>query len=121
MKYLFYLIGIFPILWEMINIFDFEKVYNYKRKLRKIKDSDVLSSDQKLLLIFMLLYIVWMLIGLFTFNWILFLILFLSTLIPKKNKFLMLLDSVISLIILLFIILNAFHFNIDLWYLIAGK
>ena len=69
---------------------------------------------------YMLFYFVWIFIGLFSFQWIVFLILFLISCMPNKqiwNKFL---NGIFSLLILSFIVLNAYHFQIDVTQLILS-
>ena len=56
MKYLFYIFAIFPIFWELKNIYDLNKVSKYMKELHKEK-WDNYSSTQKTLTILMMFYV----------------------------------------------------------------
>ena len=122
MKYLFYLVAIAPILWEIICIYDLDRVHKFQMSFKKLKGKkfDEYSSNQKTVAVLMYLYMIWAFIGLFTFNWVAFLTLFTLSFIPKRNKYVRWVDSFLTIIILFFIVLNTFHFNVDLWYLITS-
>ncbi len=52
-------------------------------------------------------------IGLFSSQWIGFLLIFILAFIPKTKRIWVLADSLISILIVLFIILNKYHFHYD--------
>ena len=121
MKHIFYLLTIFPIMWELISLHDTIKVRNLVERL-KVKTADEFTIKESLFSTFALGYVMWTLFGLFTSQWVLFLTLILISSIPLKkyiwyNK----IDAIISLVLLLFIILNAYHFNIDIFEWILSK
>lgn len=107
---------IFPLLWELIAIGNIQRVHNFSKgsKALKGKKFDEYSSKQKNVSVLMLLYILWAFIGLFSSQWLTFSVLLLISLIPKKFMAIRWIDSVLSFALLLFIILNAYHFKIDL-------
>jgi hypothetical protein len=73
-----------------------------------------LTSNQKLFSFLMLLYTFWTMFGLLTFQWYMFVIFTIWSLIHIKDKteFRFKVDSLGSIVILIFIILNKFHFKI---------
>ena len=117
MKHIFYFLTILPIIWEIANLTNTKRVHDFAFNLRKMKGKKITeyTQKQKEIVFWMLGYIIWNFIGLFTFQWPVFLVFFLIGLIPKRVMWFRWIDSFISLIILLFIVLNAYHFKIDIW------
>lgn len=118
MKTFYYYIGIVPMIWELLSIMEIHKVHAFcteYKLLSKRKDKYTMSSTQHMFTLFMGMYVVWAITGLFSSQWFLFLVLLLISFIPKKFIFMRLLDACISFGLLLFIILNRFHFHIDTW------
>ena len=120
MKHVFYFLTIFPILWEVMNLVNINKTHQFALGLKAMKGKkyDEYSSSQKSFTICMIGYIIWNFIGIFSFQWTVFLGLFLFGLIPKKYIWFRWIDSLISLVVLIFIVLNAYHFKIDVWELL---
>ena len=116
MKHIFYFMTIFPLLWELIGITNVQRVHNFSKGIKALKGKkfDEYSSMQKNVSVLMMLYILWTFIGLFSSQWLTFSVLLGISLIPKRFIVLRWIDSVISFALLLFIILNAYHFKIDL-------
>ena len=112
MKHIFYFLAIFPILWEVTNIQDVKRTHNFILSF-KTKDKKNLTAKHLTFIIFALSYFVWVFFGLLTFQWPVFLLFFAMSFVPKLNIFTRFVDSIISLIILIFIVLNAYHFKID--------
>lgn len=112
MKHIFYLMTIAPLMFEFYTICDVYKVHSFMKTMRNTK-SDELNSTQKSLQIYCLVYFIWTFIGLITFQWIVFIFLLLTSIIPKKYVIIRFIDSIISAFILLFIIINAYHLKID--------
>lgn len=123
MKHVFYFLTIFPILWEVMNLVSINKTHQFALGLKAMKGKmyDEYSSSQKSFSIYMIGYIIWNFIGFFSFQWTVFLVLFLFGLIPKKYIWYRWIDSLISLVVLIFIVLNAYHFKIDIWQLVLFK
>lgn len=129
MKHVFYAMTLLFIIWEMVSLYHFKTM---KQKIKEVSDKSkiALQGDENgleqyiflyiIIVFFLFGYLVWGLVGLFTFQWPVFLLLFLIGLIPKKDGFIRLVDSAVSIAILLFIVLNAYHFNIDVWAFIKG-
>jgi len=117
MKHIFYFLTIFPIFWELHNLFNIKKTHQFflEIKANKGKNFDEWTENRKYFSVLMLGYIFWNFIGFFSSQWVLFVSMFLLGLIPKKYIWHRWIDSLISFLILCFIILNAYHFKIDVW------
>lgn len=118
MKELFYLLAIGPILWEIIVIGDPKRVHRFIQKLSSYGEHGAIMQPEAkdiMYYIFLITYVLWVFVGLFTSQWLLFLTLFIVGIIPVKYIFHRWLDGFISLCILLFTLLNAFHFHINVF------
>lgn len=122
MKHIFYFLTIAPLLWEFINITNFKKTHLFAKSIKELKGKtfDDYSSNQKNFSFLMLGYILWTLIGLFSSQWIVFLTLLILGFIPKKWIAIRFIDSLISFSLLLFLILNVYHFKIDIFKLVLN-
>jgi hypothetical protein len=133
MKHIFYLIAIFFILYEITWVFSPIKKAEKSRKYFKIlkgkfKVDDLNKDDKSLVLsssLTSLFYLIWMFIGLFTFNWPAFLAFLIFmwvilaplgrlTLNTKLYPVVNWIGAVIGVIFGLFVILNSYHFKMDL-------
>jgi hypothetical protein len=112
MTTLFYFLAIFPLLYEMLVVADTKKVHNFIMNMKDKQVSDM-TDKQKNFSILQFLYFVWTIIGLFTTNWPVFSLIFFLALIPQKIIFIRMLDGFLTFIILLFILINYFHLNIN--------
>lgn len=112
MTTLFYFLAIFPLLYEMIVVADTKKVHNFIMNMKDKKVSDM-TDKQKNFSILQFLYFVWTIIGLFTINWPVFSLIFFLALIPQKIIFVRMLDGFLTFVVLLFILINHFHLNIN--------
>ena len=93
------------------------KVHNYIKVMMPVEYKDR-TKNQKNLTWCLGLYIIWVFAGLFTSQWILFLAIIGLSFIPKNNIIVRWVDAFLSCFVLLFIILNVYHFKIDLLSLI---
>lgn len=115
----FYATAILPILYESICIYSPKEVLAKNAEL-KGKDPKSLPKRDLYYLVYGLGYVFWSFIGLFTSQWFLFILLLLLGVIAGIIKKIFgkifiswfVFDSTISLIILLLIILNRYHFHI---------
>lgn len=112
MTTLFYFLAIFPLLYEMIVVADTKKVHNFIMNMKDKKVSEM-TDKQKNFSILQFLYFAWTIIGLFTINWPVFSLIFFLALIPQKIIFVRMLDGFLTFIVLLFILINYFHLNIN--------
>jgi hypothetical protein len=112
---IFYLFAIPALLWELINFSNLTKTHNFMNRLKddKVKLSNKSSLEQTVVTC-MIFYLFWLLVGLFSSQYVLFLLLLAISFIPKKFKFIRFVDSFISFATILFIILNRYHFGIDI-------
>lgn len=121
MKTLFYIFVAFPIIFELISIIHIKRAYNFNKRLKEKKDNKIPLNDwedkEKGYAVLQMGYTFWVIFGLFTVNWPLFLlILILGALsFMKKNVVLHLIDSLLTLSILLLITLNSHYFNLDVF------
>lgn len=121
MIYIFYFLAAFPVLWEAKCLLETEKVYKWVLNFKSLDKSDISkwTKSQRSFVLYMYGYYIWIFIGLFTFQWPLFLFILLMSLIPKGDYiWIRRLDALITILILIFIVLNAYHFKIDVFKLI---
>jgi hypothetical protein len=114
MIHIFYIFILFPLVWEIIVTSSPRKVSNFVREFKGLS-MDEATPKQKQLGYYMLGYLIWNLLGLLTGQWILFTIILGLGLIPKNNVFLTFLNGFISLVILIFLVINQYHLHIDLY------
>ena len=113
MDYLFYFFAIFAIMWEMTVFKDTQKVTDYMLRFKQKKTEQLDGTDWSFTVL-MTGYTCWILLGLFTSQWILFLLMLAIALFPSQRFKVLKLDALLSLIVLFFIILNKFQFGIDI-------
>ena len=116
MKHIFYFLTIIPILWELRVISEPARVNDFIKRYKETKGTkfEDRSANQKAFLFFSLFYTFWVFTGFLSSQWPLFILLFALGRITKTNVVVRFLDGAVSLIILMFIVLNAYHLNIDL-------
>lgn len=113
MKHIFYILTLLPLLMEVKTFLSPIKTTAFVKSI-KGKKWEEQTDKQKAFTAFQLFYIVWTIIGLFSFQWPLFLSMFCLGFFPKKHFILRLIDSLITIILLLFLIINAYHLKIDI-------
>jgi hypothetical protein len=118
--FVFYLIGILPILWELSSLMKLSKRFNFLKELKQNKDYKEWSSNQKAVGFLMLGYIIWAMVGLFSSQWIIFFFILLVSLIPKKWLWFFAIDAFVTVILLFFLIINQYHLHINIWELIKS-
>ena len=104
---LFYIILLFPIIWEGIKLCCHNTAYSvYARIIQGIQDDETeVQSGLDFI------YLIIMLIGLFTFQWKLFLFIIVLGMFTKNNKISYITDLIVCILVLGFIILNRFHMH----------
>lgn len=114
MKHIFYFIGLIYILWEILSLSSPRFLSNKRKEIKKILDnkSDLSLMQSIYLIFFVILYWIWLLVGLITFQWWLFCLILVLGFMPKKHYVLVFFDALITSILLLFGILNTYHFKI---------
>lgn len=142
MKHIFYFIAILFILYEIYWLTNTKRAVDDLRKRKRVlkenKDvdwSDMSDSVQSVYIRAFMAYIlfIWLFVGLLTFNWFAFLLFLLWSFlfITPINKFLtedtggeyplLWLNSLVGLCLGVWVILNSYHFKIDLWELITSS
>jgi len=122
MNHLFYFIAFLAILWEvrvLRNLPDFLALHKRNKGKKHISE---MEDKYVGLMALTWLYVFWILVGLiFSSQWIVFgIILLLSFLLPKKYKILKQINSVLTICLLLFACINAYHLKINLYQLIVN-
>ncbi len=115
MTNIFYFIIIFPILWELSVLLEPIRAFSF---VNSIPDSSkyentILTNKQSKFVLYNFGYMVYCIVGCFSSNWPLFLVLFIAGGFSKKNIIWFTIDSALSLAILMFIVFNKcyLHFN----------
>ena len=121
MKELFYLFTAAVLMYEL-KVLSSPKRYlellNGVKKISKEKKEGLevkLTRKQSLFLLFNSLYLIWGFIGLMTFNWVIFLVLLILSIIPTKHYLQCIFDSLITISLLIFAFINTFHLKINLY------
>lgn len=135
MKHIFYLIGIFYIFYEIYWLSDpIKQVINTKKL--KGREYESLSENEKRMalgkIIPVFIFWVWLLVGLLTFNWVIFLslilfnVFFIGLMIRiSENLYYKAIinsvDTVIGILVALLVIVNSYHLKIDFYQLILNN
>ena len=120
LKWLFYACMIIPIICELEAILSINKMIALGKRIKNmselphdkkveafVEDKEVFSATYM-----HLFYLTWLFFGLFSsLNWPIFLFLLLTSFIPKRIFLLKFADGVISFCLLVFALINAFHFH----------
>lgn len=113
MTHIFYILLFIPLILEFMSIYQpsevLERNLEMKRLSRNKIDFELWSSEFKGYTVLGVFYWILAFVGLFTFQWYLFLALIALSFIPKKNRVLVLFDGIVSSGLLLLIILNKYH------------
>jgi len=123
---LFYLFAVIFLIHEFFvlsmekDLFIELEIIRKKSKKEKLKFSEY-SDEMKTYLIINIAYILYTFSGLLTSQYPLFLLIILISVIPKRLLILKYIDSFLSIAILMFIVLNNFHFHIDIETLILSQ
>lgn len=122
MEHFFYFLGSIFVLWEMVSLSQLTKVHGFVMEFESMSGTPLENRPptHTVYSFFMLFYFVWAVLGLFTFQWPLFLILLFLSFIKKNKMLFRAVNAFLSLSILLFILINAFNFKIDVWKWIVG-
>lgn len=122
MSHIFYLLMIFPILWESLSLTQASTINRFIKKSITNKSREEMDIEDAALTIFQCLYLLWTFIGLFTFQWPLFILLFIIGEFnsSKRSVWYTRIDAFICLILLFFILVNAYHFHLDIWALMTN-
>lgn len=85
-----------------------------KEKYKEKVEFNDMETNQKALGVLMLMYTIWIFIGLMTNQWVVYVVILLLSIIPKKWIVIRFIDALCTLLLLLFAMLNEYHFQINL-------
>jgi hypothetical protein len=121
-KIVFFFFALIAIIYEMWAIKNSEKLVGFAKLLKQAEKDEIKlepKASYSAFIICQFLYCFWALVGLFSSQWIIFVILILmgtTSFLPfAKTRIWIISDSIVTLGLLLFGILNAFHLHIPLW------
>lgn len=113
MSHIFYSFAIVGILLELVSISSPRRVGKVFKFVKERGDKEFPTHYAVFLLIHVM-YLIWGFVGLMSSQWVLFLAFILFSCIPlKKYTWYRVFDGIISLLIVLFILVNAYHLHID--------
>lgn len=122
MTHIFYIGLIIFIIYEVYSFLNAEKIntrqIEYKDLPKDVNKEYFLWKNGGFLIklsLFNMFYFIYVFVGIFSSQWLLFLAILLLSLIPKKIVAVRRIDSVLSIIILLFILINKYHLHINLF------
>jgi hypothetical protein len=113
MKTLFYILAIFPLIYEFIIILNIKKSHHFINNVLE-KGVSEMNEKEKNFTILNFLYFIWNMIGMLSSSWLMFSLMFILALIPQKNIYIRFLDSFLTSLILIFVLINYFHLNINI-------
>ncbi len=116
-KFLFYIWGLLAIWYEYWSIYNFEEIIKFRAKAKSKEPNKEFTSYEAIFVLMQLLYFFWVCVGLFSSQWFCFLgLMGLSTInmiLNNKNKDWHIIYAGLSILIILFAILNTYHFHIN--------
>lgn len=119
MIHLFYLCSVVFIIYSTFSMINPKKLSNFFSEFKVLKDSENLPQDKVamgcLLALISIFFLIWVLVGLLTFQWPLFILLLVLSYTPSRHYVVRFIKSFVITIIIIFILLNAYHFNIDVF------
>lgn len=113
MEHVFYLLVSFFLAFEILSLFAVKKIHASVNKYRDLSNVQDMSATFATYYVVNVLYFLTCVIGLISSQWACFLLILAFCFIPKRYLTWRIIDGVISILILLFVILNKYHFHID--------
>lgn len=113
MEHVFYLLVSFFLASEILSLFAVKKIHASVNKYRDLSNVQDMSATFATYYVVNVLYFLTCVIGLISSQWACFLLILALCFIPKRYLTWRIIDGVISILILLFVILNKYHFHID--------
>ena len=125
MTHVFYILIAFFIFVELIVLFSQKNIHSAGKRLKKLNKEkkgklslDEIGASMTLYQSIGIIYLIYCLVGLMSSQWVLFALIILLAFIPKRWLWWRYVDSIVTLLILAFILLNKYHFHIDMFHLI---
>jgi uncharacterized membrane protein len=113
MEHVFYLLVSFFLAFEILSLFAVKKIHASVNKYRDLSNVQDMSATFATYYVVNVLYFLTCVIGLISSQCACFLLILALCFIPKRYLTWRIIDGVISILILLFVILNKYHFHID--------
>lgn len=117
MTHLFYFLSFLPLLNLLTSIVNPKKQHDLSMKLKNAKDKELTELEEFHRRLYAFAFL-WFFIGVFSSQWLLFLLLFISSMIPKPFVIVRWVLSLLSAILIIFILVNKYHLHIDILSLI---
>ena len=125
MTHVFYILIAFFIFVELIVLFSQKNIHSAVKRLKKLNKEkkgklsfDEIGASMTLYQSIGIIYLIYCLVGLMSSQWVLFALIIIRAFIPKRWLWWRYVDSIVTLLILAFILLNKYHFHIDMFHLI---
>ena len=112
MKHIFYSLTVIALIYELMVATNIVKMHSFLLSMKAYK-KETATTSQKNWVFLNIVYMIWAFVGLFTSQWLIFVTIIVLSFINKKYIAHRFLDAIFTSILLLFIILNAYHFHID--------
>lgn len=113
MEHVFYLIVAFFLWFEILSLISVRKIHASVNKYRDLSNIQDMSATFATYYVVNVVYFLVCIVGLMSSQWICFLVILALSPISKRHISWRIIDGVISIMILLFVILNKYHFHID--------
>lgn len=113
MEHVFYLLVSFFLAFEILSLFAVKKIHASVNKYRDLSNVQDMSATFATYYVVNVLYFLTCVIGLISSQWACFLLILALCFISKRYLTWRIIYGVISILILLFVILNKYHFHID--------
>ena len=125
MTHVFYILIAFFIFVELIVLFSQKNIHSAVKRLKKLNKEkkgklsfDEIGASMTLYQSIGIIYLIYRLVGLMSSQWVLFALIIILAFIRKRWLWWRYVDSIVTLLILAFILLNKYHFHIDMFHLI---
>lgn len=114
---LFYALTLWFVVYEISQYVDAKPNHAFIKKMKAIPDTDERWKDKKWRAVSLMntAYFLWLLVGLTSFQWPVFLAVILLSFIPKHFVFIRKVDALLSALLLLFVIVNKYQLHLDTW------
>jgi len=110
---LFYSFGIFALVYELCTLWGIIKSL-WLREQSSIK-AFIKPRMLWIKMSFGIIYWVWIYIGLFTSQWLLFIAILILSLINKKHPVIRIIDAILSMMVIVIILLNKYYLHLELF------
>lgn len=113
MEHVFYLLVSFFLAFEILSLFAVKKIHASVNKYRDLSNVQDMSATFAIYVVVNVIYFLACIVGLMSSQWVCFILILILSLFSKRHIVWRIIDGVISIMVLLFVILNKYHFHID--------